>query len=959
MQSGSGLYTLHPLPDASPSYYNRAFHWWIVYGILVGGWITLFVFSEVIWKTQFKVRGHTLDWVWRSLEKRFGGWGNGNGVVKDGFTLGGVGVGLDGSGEGGWWKNERGSNNGKGKSFGFGKRDFKSESGETEPTVSDAQQPTFGKNITGAPKLTFRKRPGKSGITVVRPSVPTSILDKAAVVKKDAKSESWKVFTWAEIDDALKNGESYVVANGKYVFDINRWTYAHPGGSIVLQQVAGTDVTNDFFNEAGYDASAFVPKKALSRTLSMSNAHRHLPTVPEQFQPQDSSVDVISQRRPPPRLDSKTPTLASSLRAAELLSISENEWKMLVKARRTNVHSKLAVEKLSSLMVGEISQDDNEKNGLLGGGFRYIEQKDDEDNGTGIEFSPMEYRRYGLLDMQLVSDINCQNPVYKQKFCILYPFDTRKNEPTEFLPGQCIEIQMKVKNTIVSRYYTPQSGSPTCFEIHIKLIRDGQMTPHLLRQKVGDRQIKIRGPFGTPLLHLVRVSGDAGVGSNELMPVSFDRVLFVCGGSGLAPLIHYLEWMFLPKHVPLYVIQSYEAAHPDEISVVEGDYVTVSEHLHDGWAMGRNHRTGREGLFPLPITIPRCGLNARIAILNAVRTPQDAFGSKILKSVMLAYPSHVSSVTHCLSRYNNDQSKEALELLTNACPGDIVPGRIKAGVIVDALDKCGWVSEIPLNKKVVLCGPQRFEGDMVDLLGVIRDDPIKLYYEQHVTLKDVVAAVTDSRLWGHLIITMVGLTPLTPISTYLPSIINSFGFNVYVSNALTAPGYILSFISMTLMTYLADKTRERGFHGLLSATWLLIGLIALRFTPDTADKYTLFAVLLVVTVVTTWPMANLTHPLNISWMTENMAPLGKRTVASGAIIGAANIYAVYASQIYRAKDAPRFHTGNSILIGFAIAAIILRFLQKSYYRFLNSKREHIWANFTEAEKQEYLKTTKD
>ncbi|KAJ3306306.1 hypothetical protein HDU76_004841 [Blyttiomyces sp. JEL0837] len=236
---------------------------------------------------------------------------------------------------------------------------------------------------------------------------------------------------------------------------------------------------------------------------------------------------------------------------------------------------------------------------------------------------------------------------------------------------------------------------------------------------------------------------------------------------------------------------------------------------------------------------------------------------------------------------------------------------------------------------------------------VIRDDPIKLYYEQHVTLKDVVAAVTDSRLWGHLIITMVGLTPLTPISTYLPSIINSFGFNVYVSNALTAPGYILSFISMTLMTYHSDKTRERGFHGLLSATWLLIGLIALRFTPDTADKYTLFAVLL---VVTTWP---LTHPLNISWMTENMAPLGKRTVASGAIIGAANIYAVYASQIYRAKDAPRFHTGTSILIGFAIAAIILWFLQKSYYRFLNSKREHIWANFTEAEKEEYLKTTKD
>ncbi|KAJ3369548.1 hypothetical protein HDU84_001546, partial [Entophlyctis sp. JEL0112] len=89
----------------------------------------------------------------------------------------------------------------------------------------------------------------------------------------------------------------------------------------------------------------------------------------------------------------------------------------------------------------------------------------------------------------------------------------------------------------------------------------------------------------------------------------------------------------------------------------------------------------------------------------------------------------------------------------------------------------------------------------VAVARVIHDDPLKLHYEAtKVKLSDVVAALTDYKIWGHLVITCVGLTYGTPYGKYLPSIINSFGFNVYVSNALTAPNYILGFISLTLMT---------------------------------------------------------------------------------------------------------------------------------------------------------------
>jgi hypothetical protein len=38
--------------------------------------------------------------------------------------------------------------------------------------------------------------------------------------------------------------------------------------------------------------------------------------------------------------------------------------------------------------------------------------------------------------------------------------------------------------------------------------------------------------------------------------------------------------------------------------------------------------------------------------------------------------------------------------------------------------------------------------------------------------------------------------------------------------------------------------------------------------------------------------------MQIAWMASNLAPIGKRTLALGAVIGAANICGVPGSQIY-------------------------------------------------------------
>ncbi|KAJ7613050.1 MFS general substrate transporter [Roridomyces roridus] len=227
---------------------------------------------------------------------------------------------------------------------------------------------------------------------------------------------------------------------------------------------------------------------------------------------------------------------------------------------------------------------------------------------------------------------------------------------------------------------------------------------------------------------------------------------------------------------------------------------------------------------------------------------------------------------------------------------------------------------------------------------VIRDDISKRKYESRPTRNDFLNAAKDLTLWGHFLITVLILTPTNPLGTYLPTVIKSFDFNVFVSNALTAPPYVLQcIISITLIRH-AEKVGQRALHGAFGSAWQMVGWIILRAMPHSAPRGAKYfgAVFLA-----SWPY---NHPLNIGWMSENSGSIGQRTVSSGGVIFAANIYGTWASQIYQASDAPDFKRGNSANIAVAGAAVISWIAQRQYYLHLNRVRAQKYAELTEAEK---------
>jgi cyanate permease len=137
------------------------------------------------------------------------------------------------------------------------------------------------------------------------------------------------------------------------------------------------------------------------------------------------------------------------------------------------------------------------------------------------------------------------------------------------------------------------------------------------------------------------------------------------------------------------------------------------------------------------------------------------------------------------------------------------------------------------------------------------------------------------------------MMPITPITTYLPTLIKGYGFSVTTSNLLSVPAPIIGLVISVLVAHSADKRGNYAFHALFGCLWSLIGFLVLEFLPNSAGRWSFYGAALFVGAFPIW------HGMHIAWMSSNLAPAGKRNLALGTIIGFANLCSMPGSQIYR------------------------------------------------------------
>ncbi|KAI8803388.1 hypothetical protein BJ742DRAFT_497780 [Cladochytrium replicatum] len=460
---------------------------------------------------------------------------------------------------------------------------------------------------------------------------------------KLAKEEGLRSFTWQSLDDSVKQGKVYVVGNGKYVYDATSWISSHPGGTVILHSVSGTDITNDFFYSTFFDATEMQLPPSIYPSARRGNPRQNpLPAQGENFPPSEGELARTADLDP-----------------AAYPMVTPSDWSVLSRARRTHVHSNAAIRRLASLRVGELKVDSEAVRRAIGN--RPLSSRPDAVH----PFDPFEFRRYALTSTAtLVPPQNKENNrlggmVVRLRFCLLYPNDTRVNEPATFLPGDTMQIQIRQTGNRASsmfgvsdsgpkvvdfttRYYTAISGCPIAFEIMVRVPEKGGAMANLLAKQVpGQRQYKIRGPFG---INFLAIAGSVPRPVGSVHPPMWTT--FVSRGSGLTPFLQLLHYLFLPEHARTRVLQAFTVTEREELPLQVGDLVVPRAQSMDGWCFAESVSSGATGYVPLSFLAPRFA-NSRgagehkLVLLHYTDSPETLCGLTELTGAALAYPGRV------------------------------------------------------------------------------------------------------------------------------------------------------------------------------------------------------------------------------------------------------------------------------------------------------------------------------
>ncbi|KAJ4424230.1 hypothetical protein N0V82_001096 [Gnomoniopsis sp. IMI 355080] len=238
---------------------------------------------------------------------------------------------------------------------------------------------------------------------------------------------------------------------------------------------------------------------------------------------------------------------------------------------------------------------------------------------------------------------------------------------------------------------------------------------------------------------------------------------------------------------------------------------------------------------------------------------------------------------------------------------------------------------------------------------ILRDDPSKggMHNRQGLTLGLLWEALCDYDLWPIYLLGLTWLIPSTPITAYLTLNLKALGFSTFETNLLTIPAYVLFLIQLLAWTWVSEKWNNRMGIVLVSQIWCFPLVLALELLPGGASPWAWYALSMLLVG------SPYIHAILVAITSRNAGSVRTRTVGSALYNMCVQASSVISSNIYRTDDAPHYRTGNKAILGLIAWSTCLILAIKYYYIWRNKRRDTIWNAMSAAERDEYLRTTKD
>ncbi|OAX32847.1 MFS general substrate transporter [Rhizopogon vinicolor AM-OR11-026] len=203
--------------------------------------------------------------------------------------------------------------------------------------------------------------------------------------------------------------------------------------------------------------------------------------------------------------------------------------------------------------------------------------------------------------------------------------------------------------------------------------------------------------------------------------------------------------------------------------------------------------------------------------------------------------------------------------------------------------------------------------------------------EEKFAVRYVWAAFADWQVWILILVNLSMVVPLTGITLFLPTIINSFGYSTPISQLLTIPPYVAAATTLLFFAHYSDKLKIRSPFILAGFMMCLIGLsINISTAPNSVKYFGTFFI-----VIGSYASV----PSIISWLGNNLSGQYKRGIGIALQIGIANLGGAISSVIYRSQDSPRFILGHAVELMFVGIGLTFLPIAVFLYKRINAQRD--------------------
>ncbi|RDA89870.1 hypothetical protein CP533_6658 [Ophiocordyceps camponoti-saundersi (nom. inval.)] len=197
----------------------------------------------------------------------------------------------------------------------------------------------------------------------------------------------------------------------------------------------------------------------------------------------------------------------------------------------------------------------------------------------------------------------------------------------------------------------------------------------------------------------------------------------------------------------------------------------------------------------------------------------------------------------------------------------------------------------------------------------LRLDQGRSAVERPITLRDVVAVLSDYKviLGGFMYLGLI--VPAYGYAYFSPFIIHGYGYSPVQTQLYSVPPWAAAFVLAMAVAYLSDRLRHRFAFAIASILVCILGFAILLAVGNKRDVQYGALFLFAAGAYTAMPIV-------VCWFNMNLGGHHRRSVGSAWQIGFGNLGGIIAVFIFQKKDGPRFIPGLSIALAFAVLSIL-------------------------------------